>query len=201
MEVMTSQPITGTVHPEHEPTKLRTWALCGAAAGLSVDSALDGHRAELPRCQRRHADLAPWTVGLITYETTMRVPCSQPCGLLASWAADFKSALRPERRRRGVVLAVSCPYASRASVELRSAGRISVNWYNRLFTRIRTYDMRTFIGLTEPCRLSVSRQCLPARHRRPVRSRRRSAASPNRSQRCGALQASVRDVPRRHRHG
>ena len=38
MEVMTSQPIHGEPFiPEMKPTKLRTWALCGAALGLLVD--------------------------------------------------------------------------------------------------------------------------------------------------------------------
>src|SRR5258706_4354003 len=73
MEVMTSQPIDGEPFlPEKTPTRLRTWALCGAGAGMVGGCALATITAlNYPLVKGGMPIVAPWTVGLITYETTM----------------------------------------------------------------------------------------------------------------------------------
>ena len=105
MEVMTSQPIHGEPFlPEKKPTKLRTWAMCGAALGLVGGFSLATFTAlNYPLVKGGMPIVAPWTVGLITYETTMLgavlATLVGPAGRAA--AAEFQeSALRRERRRR-----------------------------------------------------------------------------------------------------
>src|SRR3954451_3013800 len=72
MEVMTSQPIHGEPFLPDKPSKLRTWALCGAAAGMVGGCALASIIAlNYPLVKGGMPIVAPWTVGLITYETTM----------------------------------------------------------------------------------------------------------------------------------
>src|SRR4051794_35247849 len=73
MEVMTSQPIHGEPFlPAAKPTRLRTWALCGAGAGMLGGAALATFTAlAYPLVKGGMPIVAPWPVGLITYETTM----------------------------------------------------------------------------------------------------------------------------------
>src|SRR3954470_16517280 len=73
MDVMTSQPIHGEPFlPEKRPSKLRTWALCGAAFGMVGGFALATVTAlNYPLVKGGMPIVAPGTVGLITYETTM----------------------------------------------------------------------------------------------------------------------------------
>src|SRR4051812_44586416 len=73
MEVMTSQPIHGEPFlPERKTSKLRTWALAGAGIGLVGGFLLATVTAlNYPLVKGGMPIVAPWTVGLITYETTM----------------------------------------------------------------------------------------------------------------------------------
>ena len=105
MEVMTSQPIHGEPFiPDMKPTKLRTWAICGAALGLVGGLSLASITAlNYPLVKGGMPIVAPWTVGLITYETTMLgAVLATLVGLAGrAAAAEFQeSAVRPERRRR-----------------------------------------------------------------------------------------------------
>ena len=105
MEVMTSQPIHGEPFiPNMKPTKLRTWALCGAALGLLGGFSLATITAlNYPLVKGGMPIVAPWTVGLITYETTMLgAVLATLVGLLVeTGAAEFqKPPVRPKRRRR-----------------------------------------------------------------------------------------------------
>src|SRR5580765_48584 len=73
MEVMTSQPIHGAPFlPERKRTKLRTWALSGAAIGMIGGFSLATISAlNYPIPKGGMPIVAPWPVGLVTYETTM----------------------------------------------------------------------------------------------------------------------------------
>ena len=104
MEVMTSQPIHGEPFiPDMKPTKLRTWALCGAAIGLLGGFSLATITAlNYPLVKGGMPIVAPWTVGLITYETTMLgAVLATLVGLLVELRLpNFKNLpVRPERRR------------------------------------------------------------------------------------------------------
>jgi hypothetical protein len=77
--------------------------------------------------------VAPWTVGLITYETTMLgAVLATLVGLLVELRLPNFTNLPydPSVVDGGVVLAVSCPEGSRASVEsaVGAAGASKVNW-------------------------------------------------------------------------
>jgi len=135
MEVMTSQPIHGEPFiPNMKPTKLRTWALCGAAAGLVGGLLLATVTAlNYPLVKGGMPIVAPWTVGLITYETTMlgAVLATLVGMLVETGLPNFKQLpYDPSVVDGGVVLAVSCPDASRASVEtaVGAAGASKVKW-------------------------------------------------------------------------
>jgi len=135
MEVMTSQPIHGEPFiPNMKPTKLRTWALCGAALGLLVGFSLATVTAlNYPLVKGGMPIVAPWTVGLITYETTMLgAVLATLVGLLVETGLpNFKNLpYDPSVVDGGVVLAVSCPPDSRASVEkaVGAVGTSKVNW-------------------------------------------------------------------------
>ena len=119
MEVMTSQPIHGEPFlPDKKPTKLRTWALSGAAIGLLGGFSLSTITAlNYPLVKGGMPIVAPWTVGLITYETTMLgAVLATLVGLLVELGLpNFKSLpYDPSVVDGGVVLAVSCPDSSRA---------------------------------------------------------------------------------------
>jgi hypothetical protein len=135
MEVMTSQPIHGEPFiPNMKPTKLRTWALCGAGLGLLAGLGLATITAlNYPLVKGGMPIVAPWTVGLITYETTMLgAVLATLVGLLVELRLpNFKSLpYDPTVVDGGVVLAVSCAEGSRAPVEtaVNAAGASTVNW-------------------------------------------------------------------------
>ena len=135
MEVMTSQPIHGEPFiPNMKPTKLRTWALAGAALGLIGGFSLATITAlNYPLVKGGMPIVAPWTVGLITYETTMLgAVLATLVGLLVELRLpNFKNLpYDPSVVDGGVVLAVSCADSARASVEtaVGAAGASKVNW-------------------------------------------------------------------------
>jgi hypothetical protein len=135
MEVMTSQPIHGEPFiPNMKPTKLRTWALVGAGLGLLGGFSLATITAlNYPLVKGGMPIVAPWTVGLITYETTMLgAVLATLVGLLVETGLpNFKNLpYDPSVVDGGVVLAVSCPEDSRASVEkaVGAVGPSKVNW-------------------------------------------------------------------------
>lgn len=135
MEVMTSQPIHGEPFvPDSRPTKLRTWALCGAAIGLVGGFSLATITAlNYPLVKGGMPIVAPWTVGLITYETTMLgAVLATLVGLLVELRLpNFKNLpYDASVVDGGVVLAVACPEGSRASVEtaVGAEGASKVNW-------------------------------------------------------------------------
>ena len=135
MEVMTSQPIHGEPFiPNMKPTRLRTWALAGAAIGLLGGFSLATVTAlNYPLIKGGMPIVAPWTVGLITYETTMLgAVLATLVGLLVELRLpNFKNLpYDPSVVDGGVVLAVSCTESSRASVEtaVGAAGASKVNW-------------------------------------------------------------------------
>ena len=117
-----------------KPTKLRTWALCGAAIGLLGGFSLATITAlNYPLVKGGMPIVAPWTVGLITYETTMLgAVLATLVGLLVELRLpNFKNLpYDPSVVDGGVVLAVSCPEGSRGSVEtaVGAAGATKVNW-------------------------------------------------------------------------
>ena len=135
MEVMTSQPIHGEAFlPEKKPTQLRRWALAGAATGLLGGLSLATLTAlNYPLVKGGMPIVSPWTVGLITYETTMLgAVLATLVGLLVELRLpNFKNLpYDPSVVDGGVVLAVSCADSSRASVEraVNAAGATKVNW-------------------------------------------------------------------------
>jgi len=135
MEVMTSQPIHGEPFiPNMKPTKLRTWALCGAALGLLGGFGLATITAlNYPLVKGGMPIVAPWTVGLITYETTMLgAVLATLVGLLVELRLpNFKNLpYDPSVVDGGVVLAVSCADGARGSIEtaIGAAGASKVNW-------------------------------------------------------------------------
>jgi hypothetical protein len=135
MEVMSSQPIHGQpIVPDGKPTRLRTWALSGAFIGLVGGLSLASITAlNYPLVKGGMPIVAPWTVGLITYETTMLgAVLATLVGLLVELGLpNFKNLpYDPSVVDGGIVLAVACPDGARSSVEsaLNSAGATKVNW-------------------------------------------------------------------------
>jgi len=134
MDVMTSQPHHEPFIPEKKPTKLRTWALSGAAIGFLGGFALSTITAlNYPLVKGGMPIVSPWTVGLITYETMMLgAVLATLVGLLVELRLpNFKNLpYDPSVTDGGVVLAVSCPDQARASVEaaVGAAGASRVNW-------------------------------------------------------------------------
>ncbi len=135
MEVMSSQPIHGeAIVPQQQGTKLRTWALAGAAIGLVGGLALATVTAlNYPLIKGGMPIVAPWTVGLIAYETTMLgAVLATLVGLLVELRLpNFKNLpYDPSVVDGGVVLAVACPDGSRAAVEtaVSVSGATKVNW-------------------------------------------------------------------------
>jgi hypothetical protein len=135
MEVMTSQPIHGEAFvPQRKSTGLRTWALSGAATGLVAGASLATITAmNYPLIKGGMPIVSPWTVGLITYETTMLgAVLATLAGLLFELRLpNFKSLpYDPSVVDGGVVLAVSCADDVRGSIEkaVNAAGASKVNW-------------------------------------------------------------------------
>jgi hypothetical protein len=135
MDVMTSQPIHGEPFlPEKRPTKLRTWALAGAALGMIGGFSLATFTAlAYPLVKGGMPIVAPWTVGLITYETTM-------LGAVLATLAGLLVELRlPSFGKRpydasvvdgGVVVAVPCTERTRKAIEdaVSASGATKVKW-------------------------------------------------------------------------
>jgi hypothetical protein len=135
IEAMSSQPVHGeAIVPQQPATKLRTWALVGAAIGLVGGFSLATITAlNYPLVKGGMPIVSPWTVGLITYETTMLgAVLGSLVGLLVELRLpNFKTLpYDPTVVDGGVVLAVSCPDASRGVVEsaVSAAGASKVNW-------------------------------------------------------------------------
>lgn len=135
IEVMSSQPIHGeAIVPQQKGTKLRTWALAGAAIGLVGGFALATVTAlNYPLVKGGMPIVAPWTVGLITYETTMLgAVLATLVGLLVELRLPNLKNLPydPSVVDGGIVLAVACPEGARAAVEtaVSAAGASKVNW-------------------------------------------------------------------------
>ena len=135
MDVMTSQPLRGERFlPEKRPTKLWTWAVCGAGVGLAGGLSLATFTAlAFPLHKGGMPIVAPWAVGIIAYETTM-------LGAILATLAGLLVELRlPSFKNRpydpgvvdgGVVLAVQCADQARVSVEaaINAAGASKVKW-------------------------------------------------------------------------
>ena len=138
MEVMTSQPVHGAPFlPEKRQTKLRTWALCGAGTGMIGGCLLATFTAlSYPLVKGGMPIVAPGTVGLIAYETTM-------LGAVLATAAGLLIELRLPNFKNlpydesvvdgGVLLAVKCTDGSdqaRASVEeaVHESGATKIKW-------------------------------------------------------------------------
>jgi hypothetical protein len=138
MEVMTCQPVHGAPFlPEKHQTKLRTWALCGAGTGMIGGCLLATVTAlNYPLVKGGMPIVAPWTVGLIAYETTMLgAVLATLAGLLIELGLpNFKSLPYDESVvDGGVLLAVKCPDKNdhaRTSVEdvVNTAGATKVKW-------------------------------------------------------------------------
>ena len=144
--------LAGSPLVEHIPTARAIGALVLAAfAGLAVQALWQGNEAEkamaviggfslatltalnYPLVKGGMPIVAPWTVGLITYETTMLgAVLATLVGLLVELGLpNFKNLpYDPSVVDGGIVLAVACPESSRASVErsLSAAGATKVNW-------------------------------------------------------------------------
>jgi hypothetical protein len=135
MEVMTCQPVHGAPFlPETHQTKLRTWALAGAATGLVGGVSLATFSAlSYPIVKGGMPIVAPWTVGLIAYETTMLgAVLATLAGLLVELRLpNFKDLPYDETIvDGGVLLAVKCPGSTRTSVQevVNAAGAVTVKW-------------------------------------------------------------------------
>jgi len=138
MEVMTSQPIHGEPFlPEKKQTKLRTWALSGAAIGMIGGFLLATVTAlNYPLVKGGMPIVAPWTVGLITYETTMLgAVLATLTGLLVELRLPNYNKLPYDETvvDGGVLLAVQCPgdnEQQRKSIQdtVGTAGAVKVNW-------------------------------------------------------------------------
>ena len=132
MEVMTSQPIHGEPFlPEQKGTKLRTWALCGAASGMVGGCALTA--LAYPLVKGGMPIVAPWTVGLITYETTMLgAVLATLAGLLVELRLPNFNKLPYDESvvDGGVLLAVKCADQTRSAIEhaVNASGATKVNW-------------------------------------------------------------------------
>jgi len=135
MEVMTSQPIHGEAFlPEKKPSKLRTWALSGAAIGMVSGFSLASITAmNYPLVKGGMPIVAPTTVGIVTYETTM-------LGAVLATLAGLLFELRLPNFRNlpydesvadgGVVLAVKCAGDTTSSIQdvVKTSGATKVNW-------------------------------------------------------------------------
>jgi hypothetical protein len=135
MEVMTSQPIHGEPFlPEKHPSKLKTWALCGAGLGMVGGFALASLTAlNYPLVKGGMPIVAPATVGLITYETTMLgAVLATLAGLLIELGLPNFKKLPYDASvvDGGVVVAVKSTEDNRLSVEdaVTKAGAVKVNW-------------------------------------------------------------------------
>jgi hypothetical protein len=135
MEVMTSQPIHGEPFlPETKPTKLFTWAICGAASGLIVGFLLATVTAlNYPLVKGGMPIVSPWTVGLITYETTMLgAVLATLAGMLVELRLPNFKALPYDESvvDGGVVVAVKSTEKTRPSIHdaVNAAGAVKVNW-------------------------------------------------------------------------
>ena len=135
MEVMTSQPIHGEPFiPDMKPTQLRTWAICGAALGLLGGLSLATITAlNYPLVKGGMPIVAPWTVGLITYETTMlgAVQATLAGLLIELGLPNFKKLPYDESVvDGGVVVAVKSTDQNRPSIQdvVTTAGAVKVNW-------------------------------------------------------------------------
>lgn len=135
MEVMTSQPIHGEPFlPERKGSRLRTWALAGAGIGLIGGFLLATVTAlNYPLVKGGMPIVAPWTVGLITYETTMLgAVLATLAGLLVELRLpNFKDLPYDESVvDGGVLVAVKSTDQTRASIQdvVNSAGAVKVNW-------------------------------------------------------------------------
>ena len=135
MEVMTSQPIHGDPFlPEKKPTKLLAWALCGAAIGMVGGCALATLTAlSYPLAKGGMPIVAPWTVGLITYETTMLgAVLATLTGLLVELGLPNFKALPYDESvvDGGVVVAVKSTGQNKPAIQdvVTTAGAVSVNW-------------------------------------------------------------------------
>jgi hypothetical protein len=138
MEVMTSQPIHGEPFlPEKKRTKLRTWALGGAAIGMAGGFSLATITAlNYPIVKGGMPIVAPWPVGLVTYETTMLgAVLATLAGLLVELRLpNFKKLPYDESVvDGGVLLAVQCPASdvqTRPVIQevVNAAGATKVNW-------------------------------------------------------------------------
>jgi ActD protein len=137
MEVMSAQPIHGEPFlPDARPTKLRNWALSGAGIGMLGGFSLASLTAlNYPLVKGGMPIVSPWTVGLITYETTMLgAVLATLAGLLVELRLPNFKALPydPGVVDGGVLLAVSCGDNARTSVEkaVNACGATNVNWTN-----------------------------------------------------------------------
>lgn len=138
MEVMTSQPIHGEPFlPEKKRTKLRTWALSGAAIGMVAGFSLATMTAlNYPLVKGGMPIVSPLPVGLVTYETTMLgAVLATLAGLLVELGLpNFKNLPYDETVvDGGVLLAVKCPASNVQTRPLiqdvvNSAGATKVNW-------------------------------------------------------------------------
>jgi hypothetical protein len=135
MEVMTSQPIHGEPFlPEKKPSKLRAWALCGAAIGMIGGCALASITAlNYPLVKGGMPIVAPATVGLITYETTMLgAVLATLVGLLVELGLPNFNKLPYDESvvDGGVVVAVKSTEENRPSIQelVTTAGAVTVNW-------------------------------------------------------------------------
>jgi len=135
MEVMTSQPIHGEPFlPEKHPTKLRTWALLGAAVGMIGGFSLATITAlNYPLVKGGMPIVAPGTVGLITYETTMLgAVLATLAGLLVELRLPNFNKLPYDESvvDGGVVVAVKSSDQNRSSIQdvVNTAGAVKVNW-------------------------------------------------------------------------
>ena len=135
MEVMTCQPIHGEPFlPQPEKTALRTWALAGAAAGAVGGFLLAAITAmNYPLVKGGMPIVAPWTVGIITYETMM-------LGAILATLLGFLTEVRLPNLKKlpydesiadgGVLLAVQCPNQDRTAIQhtVETAGAIKIDW-------------------------------------------------------------------------
>jgi len=135
LEVMTCQPIHGAPFlPETHQTKLRTWALGGAAIGMAGGCALATITAlNYPLVKGGMPIVAPWTVGLIMYETTMLgAVLATLAGLLIELGLpNFKKLPYDESVvDGGIVVAVTATEHNKPSIQdvVTTAGAITVKW-------------------------------------------------------------------------
>ncbi len=135
MEVMTSQPIHGEPFlPDKKSTKLRNWALSGAAIGMTGGFLLATVTAlNYPIVKGGMPIVAPWTVGIITYEATMLgAVLATLAGLLIELRLPNFGHLPYDESvvDGGVLLAVKLAPEKRSAVQdvVSAAGATKVNW-------------------------------------------------------------------------